>query len=433
MRQWIRASLGSAATAMLVLSSTGSTLADGESYEELLRQRQALDARIRAMESGGAGLRLRPIQDDPHEHPADDDHARDDHAHGDEHAHGNEHGEHGEAAGHNHAGEEWRWEDPYYPGWWRPSDEYRPHSWSEPPHEGFLTDLFRGQFVETHRSSSGTPWVHPFTIEPPQLHRDVLVAYKYTKDAEGTEVDEHESEVHFDWALTRRFGILVAAPFIGLIGPDEQAAGFGDVEIAPRIVLVESERFFLSSNILVTAPTGDETRDLGAGETVISPMLTSWHDLGNWAPWTNWNTAYFNVGPESGVSSGETTLVYTAVFAHSFMGPKLIFPHQHGGNGHSNGHAGHGSNGHGNGGHEHFVGTISPIGPGYPPGLTSIIVEFNGQSELFDERESYFQILTGINYILTDSAEFRFGVNLPLNAYDAQMDAQYIFGMSFIF
>jgi hypothetical protein len=353
-----------------------------------------------------------------------------------------EHDEHGERDEHDradgHAADEWVWDDPYYPGWWRPSDEYRPNSWMTPPGEGFFRDLFVGQFVETHRSSAGTPWVHPFTIEPPHLHRDVFMFYKYTKDAEGSQTDEHEMEIHLDWALTRRFGILVAAPYLGLIGPDEQATGFGDLEIAPRIVLVESERFFLATNLFITVPTGDETLDLGAGETNIAPYLTTWHDLGSWAPWTNWNTTYLNVGPETGVSSGETTIVYTAVFAHSFLGPKLIFPHHHG-NGHASGngdeHAMHGTgDGMGHGGFgERRGGTISPIGPGYPPGLTSVIVEFNGQSELFDDRVTHLQLLTGVSYILTDSAEVRFGLNFPLNRLDEQMDAQYIFGFSYIF
>lgn len=436
MRRWIQAAGGAATAALLACSTAGFAQADGESYEALVRQRQELDARIRAMESAGGGSRLIRIADeDPHEK-----HAYDDHAH-DEHGHAKEHGSAPHASddhGHEHAAEtagEWRWEDPYYPGWWRASDEYQPDTWAAPPSEGFLRDLFAGQFIETHRSSAGTPWVHPFTIEPPQLHRDLFMFYKYMKDAEGTQIDEHELEFHVDWALTRRLGIVLAAPYLGLIGPDEQATGFGDMEIAPRIVLIESERFFLATNIFITVPTGDESLDLGAGETVMSPMLTTWHDLGSWsAPWTNWNTAYLNVGPETGISSGETTMVYTAVFAHSFLGPKLIFPHHHGG-GHGNGHGG--SNGHHHNGHAHgsqeFAGTISPIGPGYPPGMTSLIFEFNGQSELFAERETYFQLLTGINYILTDSAEVRFGVNLPLNEREAQMNAQYIWAFSFIF
>lgn len=412
------------------------TSATGQTYEDLLRQNEALKARVRALEEASARSVLRDVAAEPSRVAVDDD----PHEAGEHSSHDDDH-DAGQDRGRGHADEEWVWEDPYYPGWWRPSDEYRPNSWMSPPSEGFFRDLFVGQFVETHRSSSGTPWVHPFTIEPPQLHRDLFMFYKYTKDAEGTTTDEHELEIHLDWAITRRFGILVAAPYLGLIGPDDQATGFGDMEIAPRVVLVESERFFLATNIFITVPTGDETLDLGAGETNIAPYLTTWHDLGSWAPWTNWNTAYLNVGPEIGVNSGETTMAYSAVFAHSFLGPKLIFPHHHG-NGHGsrngNGHNGHQEhNGHGGGRNgafgEHWTGTISPIGPGYPPGMTSVVLEFNGQSELFDDRVTYLQLLAGLSYIMTDSAELRFGINFPLNRIDEQMDAQYILGMSYIF
>jgi hypothetical protein len=414
-RRWIVAAFASAAFSFDLPPAAAESY-ESLSYEELQVRHRELSARLRAMEAAGL---VQPTPHDHDEHHAHEHGAHDDHAHADDHAHTDSHA-HGE--------DEWRWEDPYYPGWWRPSDEYRPYSWMSPPSEGFLRDLLAGQFIETHRSSAGTPWVHPFTIEPPQLHRDLFMFYKYTKDAEGSLVDEHEMEVHLDWALTRRFGILVAAPFLGMIGPNEQAAGFGDIEIAPRVVMVEQDKFYLAANVFVTVPTGDESRDLGAGETTIAPFLTTWHDLGSWAPWTNWNTAYINVGPESGVSTGETSLVYTAVYAHSFLGPKLIFPHQHGGgNGNGNGHAHNGDS------HAHEGGVISPMGPGYPIGLTNIIVELNGQSELYDERSTYLQLLGGVSYILTDSSEVRFGVNVPLNRKEEQMAVQYILGFTYVF
>jgi hypothetical protein len=387
-----------------------------QTFEQLQRENQQLRARIQALEAGSA--------------------AQEKHAHEKEHQSDQGHDAHEHSEDRDQAGEgHWRWHDPRYPGWWKPSDEYRPYSWMAPPSEGFLKDLVCGQFVETHRTSAGTPWVHPFTIEPPHLHRDLFFFYKYTKDAEGTRTDEHEAEFHIDWALTRRLGVTLAAPYLGLISPTEQATGFGDIEVAPRIVLVESDTFFLATNIFMTFPTGDESRDLGAGETTLAPFLTTWHDLGSWAmPWTNWNTAYLNFGPESGLESGETSLSYTVVFAHSFLLPKLIFPHHHGNgngeshqNGNSHAHQGHGNHA-GNAG-----GTISYFGPMYPIGLTSFIVEFNGQTELHGEQSTFTQMLTGFSYVLTDTAEVRFGVNFPLNRRDEQMDAQYILAFSYIF
>jgi hypothetical protein len=330
--------------------------------------------------------------------------------------------------------------DPFYKGWHKPSDDYRIYSWKAPASEGFCKDLFHGQYVDTHRSPSGTPWVHPFTIEPAHLHRDLYFIYKYAKDAEGGPVDEHELEVHFDWALTRRFGILIGAPYLGLIGPDEQATGYGDLEVAPRIVIIESDAFFLSANILVTIPTGDEERGLGAGETIIAPFLTTWNDLGTSAllPWRNWNTMFLNVGPEYGVETGNGALTYTAVFCHTFLAPKLIFPHHHNnghGNGHGNGHAHGNGNGHAHNGHGHAAsgGTISVFGPGYPPGLMTLHLEFNGQSELQDDRLTTLQMLTGFSYSLTESLEFRFGVEFPLNHPELQFDGLYSFAFGYFF
>ena len=402
--------------------------AQGQTYEELKKENEQLRVRLQALE---AARKAEPEHkhDHPHEHQ---------HAPGAKHAHDG-HEEHGH---HGHAGH-WRWHDPYKPGWWKPGDEYRPYSWQAPPSEGFLHDLFCARVIDTHRNSYGTPWVHPFTFEPAQIHSDFFFFYRFTKNADGTPVDEHEAEFHVDWGLTRRFGIVIAAPYLGQIGPEGHATGFGDLEFAPRIVLVESEKFFLASNIAMTFPTGDEQRDLGRGEMTLAPFLTTWHDLGslNLGCWKNWNQLQLNVGPEYGMRSGAGSLLYTVLFAHSFLGPKIILPHQHGhlngnGNGHGNGHA---HNGHGQGnGHGHHNGhaqggTISVIGPGYPPGLVSLILELNGQSELQQERVTTLQLLTGFSYILTDSAELRFGVNFPLNRLERQMDFQFIAAFSWLY
>lgn len=329
----------------------------------------------------------------------------------------------------------WRFVDPVYPGWWRPKDEYRPYSWMAPPSEGFCKDLLGGRFVETHRSPAGTPWVHPFTIEPPQLHRDLFFIYKYAKDAEGGLTDEHEAEFHLDWALTRRLGFVFAAPYLGLIGPDEQATGFGDLEFGPRVVLIEKDRFFLSSNTILTFPTGDESRDLGAGETTVAPFLTAWADLGSWGLRSHWNTLYVNVGPELGLQSGDGSFNYTVVLARTLLGPRLFFPHQHGhGNGHpnGNGHQHADAHQHSNG-HDRTGGTISHFGPAYPAGLTSLILEFNGQTELQGDRSTFLQLLTGVAYSMTESGEFRFGVNFPLNRRQEQFDVQLFIAFSYLF
>jgi hypothetical protein len=196
--------------------------------------------------------------------------------------------------------------------------------------------------------------------------------------------------------------------------------------LPPRIVWVESDNFFLASNIVFTFPTGSEARGLGRGETTIAPFLTTWHDIGSWRflPWRNWNQLQLNFGPEIGLESGDTSLLYTVVYAHSLLGPRLLPPHFH----HEHNHNGD------NHGHAHNdEGVISPVGPAYPIGLVSLLLEFNGQSELQGDRLTLLRLLTGINYALTENAELRFGVNFPLNHFDRQMDVQYIVAFTWVY
>jgi hypothetical protein len=192
----------------------------------------------------------------------------------------------------------------------------------------------------------------------------------------------------------------------------------------------------------MTFPTGDEQRDLGRGETSIAPFLTTWHDLGSCRP-CKWNTLQLNVGPEFGLRSGDRSVLYTAVFAHSFLAPRILFPHAHSHGHNGNGHAhcnGQGShrnghshdNGHANE-HRDEGGTISIFGPMYPIGLMSVIFEFNGQTECQADRLTLLQLLSGFSYVLTETAEIRFGVNVPLNRRELQTDAQYIFAFTYIF
>ncbi len=46
----------------------------------------------------------------------------------------------------------------------------------------FFEELF-APVRHTHYSPLGTPYVHPFTFEPPQIHQDAFFIYKYTQEA----------------------------------------------------------------------------------------------------------------------------------------------------------------------------------------------------------------------------------------------------------
>jgi len=394
--------------ALLWFSSLSSVpITYAQSYDDLLRENAALKERIRQLEEQLRNSSFTHSEDNGHEHQHHISPRQRACLHPDDEA----------------PPERYRYVDPMPPKWWLPQDDYRPYSWMPPASEGFFRDLLYGPVIDTHRSPRGTPWVHPFTIEPAQIHRDLFFFYKFTKNAEGSPVDEHELEVHLDWGLTRRLGFVLAVPFLGLEDPAGHQTGFGDIEFAPRVVWIESDRFFLASNIVFTFPTGNENRGLGRGEATVAPFLTTWHDIGSWRilPWRNWNQLHFNFGPEVGLESGDTSLLYTLVYAHSFLGLRLLPPHFH----HAHDDMNHS--------HDHETGIISPIGPAYPVGLTSLLLEFNGQTSLNGDSDTLLQLLTGINYALTESAEIRFGVNFPLNNLNRQMDVQYIFAFTWVY
>lgn len=266
---------------------------------------------------------------------------------------------------------------------------------------GFFSELF-APVHHTHFSELGTPYVHPFNFEPPQIHQDAFFIYKYTKNTIEGE-NEHEAEAHLDWALTKRLGFVIGVPLIGLEDAmGTQSAGIGDLEFAPRAMLIETDRFILASNTFITIPTGDANRDLGSGEVVMSPYITTWHDLGNW------NTLLFNVGPDIGVESGDTSMSYAFSLTHSWLGPVLL-PDEHG---HEEGFEA---------GHAHH----------FDPGMTTLYLEMTGETELGGEKRTFVELMPGISYVLSQSAELRFGTLLPISK-TQRFDAQYFTSFTWI-
>jgi len=222
---------------------------------------------------------------------------------------------------------------------------------------GHYTDDRPGSFFEElfapeshgHFTRRGTPLVHLFLIEPAVLHRDLFLDYRIGNNVDGS-TDEQELETELEWSLTKRLGVIIEAPYLGLdpvVAPN--TSGFGDLAVAGRAVLVDADTFFLSANLEVEIPTGDERRGLGRGETAISPTVTTWLDLGNWT------ALHGQFGPEIGLQSGDTELLYGLALTHSFQGPILFGTHECSVHDDTEDH------------HEHFE-----------PGFTSLILEMNG-------------------------------------------------------
>ena len=87
--------------------------------------------------------------------------------------------------------------------------------------------------------------MHLFFSEPAFLDRDLFLDYRIVRGEDGTEI-ELESEL--EWAFTRRIGLVIEAPY-GFLNPKEESTenGFGDIAIAPRALLMDTERFLLAA------------------------------------------------------------------------------------------------------------------------------------------------------------------------------------------
>lgn len=265
-----------------------------------------------------------------------------------------------------------------------PGHEAHDDADTHPEPLGFsLSGGWTDPWVHSHFSPRGTPLVHLFGLEPAFLDRDLFFDFAVTA-ADGE--DGSELEVELEYALTRRLGIVAEVPLVLLNPEDGQTeTGVGDAAIAPRALLIDTDRFLLSANLEVTFPIGSESRGLGGGEVALAPSVSTWLDLGHWV------TLSAQFGTEHGLQTGDSELFYAAALTYSFPGPAL-FP------GHGDDHAGHAA-------HSHF-----------PPGLTSLIAEYTGRTALSgdDADRSTGEVLFGLSHVLTESFEVRGAYQLPL-------------------
>lgn len=274
----------------------------------------------------------------------------------------------------------------------KPSDEHAGHSHGlfdsnhtddfvpVPPALGLnLLDGWLDPWTHTHYSRRGTPNVHLFRNEPAYLDRDFFLDYSIKKGAEGTEM---EVSAEFEFAFTRRIGLVVEAPY-AFIDPDEgqRESGVGDIAIAPRFLLVEYDRFLLSANVEFTFPTGDDHNGLGSGEAAINYSLSTWTDLG-----ANF-TLQTNTGIEHGLRTSSDALTWGGAVTYSFyigQQPELL----------------------------RSGGTVRSH---FPAGLVNLIAEIRGEHPLDgDEKGSgTAEVIIGASYSITPHLEIRGGLTVP--------------------
>lgn len=260
--------------------------------------------------------------------------------------------------------------------------------------EPFGFDLQEGWLnspLHSHLSPLGTPLIHSFRLEPAFTHRDHFLDYSFRS---GPEETEHEIESEFEWALTRRIGLVLEVPYRFVNPADEPSVnGFGDLAISPRFLLAEYHRFLLAFNLEIETPTGNEDLGLGNGEVVLAPSFSAWVDLGSW---TTFNT---QIGVEHTLESNETELLFRASLIHTLGHPSQ----ETAGQGH----------------HDHL-----------PPGLLSVIFEVDGMIELSGEDDGVVSAegIVGAYYGLAAGIDLRAGYQFPLSS-PRELDGGLVIGL----
>jgi hypothetical protein len=174
--------------------------------------------------------------------------------------------------------------------------------------------------------------------------------------------------------------------------------GFGDMAVAPRVLLVETERFLLAANLEVRMPTGSTRRRLGSGETSLSPTFSVWYDLGQFVAFN----AQF--GTEHGLKSGEKEVLYKAALTYLLLNADMIAAVR-----------------------RTFAGN-------FPSGMASLLLEVTGQTELTRERrgQTSAEALFGLTYLVTGQVELRAGLQFPLFK-PKEFETAYIVGLVYHF
>ena len=137
-----------------------------------------------------------------------------------------------------------------------------------------------------------------------------------THGADDGAVDELEFEAEILYALNDRVVLIATAPFVS-IDPmaGDSTSGFGDLEFGFRFLAFNGRRDGVFFGLDVTAPTGDDDRDLGAGHTVLAPVASWVHDFG--CGTYMFNTVAWEVPVD--VEEVENTLRYDLALLHTFV------------------------------------------------------------------------------------------------------------------
>lgn len=123
--------------------------------------------------------------------------------------------------------------------------------------------------------------MHGIRTEIDFIERSLEFQIADTRGADDGQVDELEFELELVYAISDRVVLIVGQPYI-FLDPinDADTSGFGDLELGFRFLAFNGERDGVFFGLNMSVPTGDEDRDLGAGNTVLEPTALWAHDFG---------------------------------------------------------------------------------------------------------------------------------------------------------
>jgi hypothetical protein len=157
-------------------------------------------------------------------------------------------------------------------------DPARP--WTPLPLSTLFSEGWLEPWIAPPNGSSGAPrqgWLNSFDGH---FVREWHLGYFYTNHLANDD-NAHLGLFQFFTPLSRRLLIGIDVPFlVGLEGhgPGESQVDFGDIIIAPRVMLHETQDLSVSAGLGIRTPTG--RRETVGDITSVFPNIQAWADLG---------------------------------------------------------------------------------------------------------------------------------------------------------
>lgn len=140
-----------------------------------------------------------------------------------------------------------------------------------------------GEYAAAAGEREEIPFPDMFRTEGAFVERNLRTDYIFRNHLHEPAADESEFFTEFAYSFTERLGFIFAAPYVSRDNFDNSSdSGFGDIEAGVRYVAVGADQeslFKLAFGFNALAPTGDEERDLGEGQSILEPELLMFFKL----------------------------------------------------------------------------------------------------------------------------------------------------------